>query len=81
MVSMPKLRANITMNEAVRDRATKLMEHLGHSDFSGFLETLIREEWERRYGPIRVNERTAQSIDGGVPLPTSSPKRKLKRAG
>ena len=34
----------------------KLQQLRGFRDFSGFLEQLIREEWERRNGPIAFGE-------------------------
>ncbi len=44
-----KRRTNISIEETLYDRAQLLMADRAFSDFSGFLETLIREEWERRH--------------------------------
>lgn len=42
-----KRRTNITINPVIHQRAQILMEAHSFDDFSGFLEQLIRAEWER----------------------------------
>lgn len=42
-----KRRTNITINPAIYKRAQILMEAHSYDDFSGFVEQLIRNEWER----------------------------------
>ena len=49
-----KRRTNITVEESLYAKAQAVMEARDFSDFSGFLEQLIREEWERRNGPASV---------------------------
>lgn len=46
-----KRRTNITINEAIYAKAQELMQVTDFDDFSGFVEQLVRDEWERRHGP------------------------------
>jgi hypothetical protein len=47
-----KRRTNITINESIYAKAQELMAADDFSDFSGFVEQLIRDEWSRRH-PVR----------------------------
>jgi hypothetical protein len=47
-----KRRTNITINESIYAKAQELMALSAFSDFSGFVEQLIRDEWARKY-PVR----------------------------
>ena len=38
------------------ERAQRIMQLRGFDDYSEFLSTLIREEWDRRHGPVVFNE-------------------------
>ena len=53
---MAKRRTNLTINSDLYDRAQTLMKLLHHSDFVGLIEQLIREEWERRHGPLLLRD-------------------------
>jgi hypothetical protein len=46
-----KTRTQISVNPELVDVAHQLMEKRKFSAFSGLIEALIREEWERRFGP------------------------------
>lgn len=48
-----KTRRNITIDPSILARANELMNLRCFSDFSGFIEQLIREEWDRRHGPAQ----------------------------
>lgn len=50
---MPKLRIHLTMDVQIHEKATELMRLRYFGDLSGFIEQLIREEWERRNGPMK----------------------------
>lgn len=50
-----KRRTNISINPEVYELATQLMKLRRFSDFSGFLEQVIRDEWERRNGPAKFD--------------------------
>lgn len=54
---MSKKPVNLTLNERVLDLAQQIMEPLGHSSLSGFVEQLIRDEYERRSGPMVMQEK------------------------
>lgn len=45
-------RTNISIAPRIREMADALMAARAFSDFSGFVAQLIREEWERRNGPM-----------------------------
>jgi len=45
-------RKNLTFNPEVLKVAEQLMELRHFSDLSGFLSQLVREEHERRHGPV-----------------------------
>lgn len=69
-MSQKSERTNISIAPRIREMAETLMQARAFSDFSGFLAQLIREEWERRHGPMMVP-------DANAPTPiqsTASPK-------
>jgi len=51
---MKAFRTSITIPPSVYDLALEVMELRNFTDFSGFLQTLIREEYERRHGPLTL---------------------------
>lgn len=51
---MIKKRTNITMHPDIRALADEVMNARKFSDLSGFLEQLIREEYERRVGRMEI---------------------------
>jgi len=57
---MSKSRINISMDPAIRALADTVMEARRFSDFSGFLEQLIREEFDRRMGPTQISSSPAR---------------------
>ena len=67
---MSSKRTTITINEGLYRRAQKVMAAREFDDFSGFVQQLIREEWERRHGPMFISE-TASSY--GVPVSEDKP--------
>lgn len=48
---------NITLSKRVMDLAEQIMDVRRFDDFSGMVQQLIREEWERRHGPMILAER------------------------
>jgi hypothetical protein len=76
-----KRRIQVSLNPELVQEAKRLMAARKFDSFSGLLETLIREEWERggalgksRVGPVVY---PAPRGTGGVPL-NDLPVRKLK---
>jgi hypothetical protein len=51
-----KKRKNLTIGDATLHKADKLIELLDQDDLSGLVALLIREEWERRHGPLKLGE-------------------------
>lgn len=49
-----KRRTNVTLNPAVYDLATAIMKVRHFDEFSGFVEQLIREEWDRRASEVEA---------------------------
>jgi len=47
-----KRKANISIELEIYDQARKIMGLRKFSELSSFIETLIREEWERRHGAV-----------------------------
>lgn len=45
-----KRRTNITINPEIYRRAQQVMSLKGFSDFSGYIEQLIRDEWQTQFG-------------------------------
>jgi hypothetical protein len=60
---MSKSRINISMDPGIRALADEVMAARRFGDFSGFIEQLIREEYERRAGPMRAVTPPAQLED------------------
>lgn len=56
---MTSKRKNITLPKSIIELADKLMELRKFTDFSGFAQQLIREEWERRHGPAVFTQEAA----------------------
>lgn len=54
-----KIRRNITINPEIAALAEALMKLRKFDDFSGFVEQLIREEYERRTGPVQLTSTRA----------------------
>jgi hypothetical protein len=48
------IRTTITLPDAIKKKAEAIMEARDFGDLSGFLQQLIREEYERRHGPITM---------------------------
>jgi hypothetical protein len=53
---MSKRPVNLTLDERVLTFAEAVMELRGQSSLSGFIEELIRDEYERRAGPLILRE-------------------------
>lgn len=51
MCVIMKRRLSITMNTDVRRMADEVMARRGFDEFSALLEQLVRDEWDRRFGP------------------------------
>lgn len=51
-----KIRKNITIDPNIKSWADELMKLRNYTDFSEFLEALIRDEWERRH-PVVVDSK------------------------
>lgn len=50
---------NLTFLSSIVDKATSLMKLRDFGDnFSGFLSQLVREEYERRHGPVMFKQPT-----------------------
>jgi hypothetical protein len=88
-----KRRTNLTINPEVFRRAQQVMALKGFSDFSGFVEQLIRDEWELRIGSkltpaelarqfqsaaTTVADAADEAIDKAVAAETRKPVRKPK---
>lgn len=55
------MRKGLTLNRRVVEMAEQLMEARGISDFSELVAILIREDYERRYGPMRIEAQSMAS--------------------
>lgn len=62
-----KLRKNITVGSELFELATELMKMRRFDDFSGFIEQLIREEWERRCGIMAPAQQSPSAVDKAQP--------------
>jgi uncharacterized protein YhbP (UPF0306 family) len=51
-----KERRNISMESRVHEMAREVMAKRGHRDLSGFIEELIRTEYDRRFPPAALKE-------------------------
>lgn len=49
-----KRRRNITIEEDIESLGKAIQKARSFGDFSSLIEQLIREEWERRNGPVRI---------------------------
>lgn len=49
-----KRRRNITIEEEIETLAKAIQRARAFGDFSSLIEQLIREEWERRNGPVTI---------------------------
>ena len=54
-----KRRTNISMDEGIRELAEEIMANRRFADFSGFIEQLIRDEYDRRFGKTPPSVREA----------------------
>lgn len=54
---MKTIRKNISISDQMIEMAEQICKLRGFRDFSGLLEQLIREEWERRNGPVKFAEK------------------------
>jgi hypothetical protein len=57
---MSKKPVNLTLNQRVLELAEQVMRLRGHSSLSGFVEELIRDEYDRRHGPLVFNEKPVE---------------------
>lgn len=58
---------NLTINTKVLDLADKVMDLRGHSSLSGFVEELIRAEYEKRLGLLTLDKKdTTPAVDAAV---------------
>lgn len=64
---MSKIRKNLTLGQSTLDKADKLIELLDCDDLSGLTALLIREETERRSGPITLPG-AAMALNETTPL-------------
>lgn len=60
---MGSVRKTISMPDVLYARAEELQYALAHPDLSSLVQQLIREEWERRYGPIQVIGTPASALN------------------
>jgi len=66
---MSKQALNLTINVRVRQMAEEIMAARGYSSISGFVEELIRDEYEKRVAPPTIQPATA----GKYPTPRVRP--------
>lgn len=59
---MKSVRTTISITPSVYAKAQDIMKVRDFSDFSGLLHQLIREEWERRRGPVLIREKPARKV-------------------
>lgn len=55
-MSKERPRTNVSIRDSVLKKARSLMSLRDFDNFSEFLSTLIREEWERRKGPVEFGD-------------------------
>ncbi len=53
---MTTKRTTITIPQSLYEVAEEVMDARHFSDFSGFVQSLIREEWERRQAALKLGE-------------------------
>lgn len=71
-----KERRNISLESRVHEMAREVMAKRGHRDLSGFIEELIRTEYDRRFPPAALHEAAPAysfRITGGPNVPTGKP--------
>jgi hypothetical protein len=51
-----KTSTNLTLHKRIRELADKLQSSLGYGSLSTLVEGLIREEYERRNGPMQLDD-------------------------
>jgi hypothetical protein len=61
------VRTTISISDEIMALAREVMDARRFSDFSGFLAQLIREEHERRSGPMILNDSPAKSLGSKAP--------------
>ena len=49
-------RKNISLSEQIEQRAQAVIESRGFSGLSDLIAVLVREEYERRFGPMMLTE-------------------------
>ena len=65
---------NLTLNERVLEFAEQIMELRGHSSLSAFIEELVRDEYERRNGPMVIQDTVTPPAPAPVaPTPPAKP--------
>lgn len=75
-----KKRVNISISAQIQNKAKILMKLRDFEEFSTYLEDLIRTEWERRNGPLRVTDLEAASKAKTTdPTPPVAPKAPLTK--
>lgn len=50
-------RTTISLPASLLEKAELLMQARDFNDFSGLIQTLIREEYERRHGPMTLQDK------------------------
>jgi hypothetical protein len=70
-----KIRKNLSLNAHIIQQADDLIRHGGYSDYVDLVESLIRDEWQRRHGPLTADNQPrstsiAQLNDTDRPPPT-----------
>jgi hypothetical protein len=60
---MAKQKTNLSLEPELLKKAKAIMKARDFgTNLTGFIETLIREEWERRHGPVMMLEKTVYPI-------------------
>ena len=75
---MAKTPTNLTLHSRILELAAQLQAELGYSSLSTLVESLIREEYERRFGKIglyQVPEREPSSLNETSSSPPSNSSR------
>jgi hypothetical protein len=73
---MSKRPVNLTLDERVLTFAEAVMELRGQSSLSGFIEELIRVEYERRAGPLILHGTPPPYRAAAAPKPNAANERK-----
>lgn len=60
---MAKTPKNLTLNDRVLTFAERIMQLRGFDNLTGLVETLLREEYERRHGPLNFEEMDALALN------------------